>query len=384
MERKSFAFKLADKSRIDGEWRAREAPGSRTAPSAPCPAVPGLSLARLVGTRILIVTNRDDLHADVVAEKIASQGGKPFRLNLDEFPELFAVTAEFAGGRCEGALTCVRTGDSLSLADIGAVWMRKRAGFAYASPLAAQEKAYADAETEHVLFSLLYSLDGYWMSHPAALRGAMWKGEQLVRAARMGFSVPRSIITNRRAGVEALGASARDGLIFKTLSSPGLAVEEVAPDDRVAAGLPTTRITDEHDEALDAVVELPCFFQHHVAKRHELRVTVIGDAVFAARIDSQDDPRTATDCRDMSAEILFEAETLPPDIARLCRDFVHSYALTYGALDLIVTPEGDHVFLENNPVGQFLFVEQLVPELDMTGALAACLVQGAVAARSGR
>jgi glutathione synthase/RimK-type ligase-like ATP-grasp enzyme len=262
--------------------------------------------------------------------------------------------------------------------------MRKRAVFAYASPLAAQEKAYADAEMEHVLFSLLYSLDGYWMSHPAALRGAMWKGEQLVRAARMGFSVPRSIVTNRRAGVEALRASARDGLIFKTLSSPGLAAEQVAPDERVAAGLPTTRITEEHDEALDAVVELPCFFQDYVPKRHELRVTVIGDAVFAARIHSQDDPRTATDCRDMSAEILYEAEDLSPDVARLCLAFVQSYGLTYGALDLIVTPEGDHVFLENNPVGQFLFVEQLVPQLDMTGALAACLVKGATAARGGR
>lgn len=334
--------------------------------------------------RILIVTNRDDLHADRVAEKIASQGARPFRLNLDEFPKYFAVTAEFAFGRCEGALTCLRTGDSLSLPDTGAVWMRKRADFAYASPLAAQEKAYAEAETEHALFSLLYSLDGYWMSHPAALRGAMWKGEQLVRAARMGFSVPRSIVTNRRAGVEALRATARDGLIFKTLSSPGLAAEEVAPEERVAAGLATTRITDAHDEALDAVVELPCFFQHHVPKRHELRVTVIGDAVFAACIHSQDDPRTATDCRDMSAEIRYEAHDLPPDLARLCVEFVHSYALTYGALDLIVTPEGDHVFLENNPVGQFLFIEELVPELDMTGAVAACLVRGAAAARTGR
>lgn len=332
--------------------------------------------------RILTVTNRGDLHADIVERKIKAGGGHPFRLNYDEFPRHFAVTLEFARGRWEGSLCDTRNGDSLSLSDIGAVWIRKKADFSFASePLAPQEKAFADAEMEHILFGLLYSLDCYWMSHPVALRGASWKGEQLLRAARMGFSVPSSMVTNRRASVEAFGTSAGDGVIFKALSSPALAAHEVSPELRIAGPLPTTRITSEHDEALDAVSELPCFFQHHLPKRHELRVTVIGDKLFAARIHSQDDPRTATDFRDFSAEIRYEAAALPPEIERRCLDLVASYGLTYGAIDLIVTPAGDYVFLENNPVGQFLFVEQLVPELDMTGALAECLARGADAGR---
>jgi glutathione synthase/RimK-type ligase-like ATP-grasp enzyme len=331
--------------------------------------------------RILIVTRRDDLHADLVAAKIAAAGGRPFRLNLDEFPEHFALSLEFTGGRWQGDLTCLPTDDSLSLADIGAVWMRKKASFAFASPLMPQEKAYANAETEHILFSLLYSLDCYWMSHPVALRGASWKGEQLLRAARMGFCVPSSMVTNERVAVDAFRAAADDGIVFKSLSSPSLAAADVDPEHRVTASLPTTRITADHEDVLDGVGELPCFFQHHVPKAHELRVTVIDDRLFAARIHSQDDPRTATDCRDMSAEIRYEKATLPAEIGQLCLDFVHSYGLTYGALDLIVTPGGDHVFLENNPVGQFLFVEQLVPELDITGAVAERLATGAAAAR---
>jgi glutathione synthase/RimK-type ligase-like ATP-grasp enzyme len=327
--------------------------------------------------RILIVTNLDDLHADIVARKIEAGGDNPFRLNYEEFPRHFDLTLEFGRGRWEGGLRHLPSGDDLPLRDIGAVWMRKKADFGFISEgLAPQEKAYAEAEMEHILFSLLYSLDCYWMSHPLALRGASWKGEQLQRAARMGFSVPPSLITNRRAGVDAFRASAGDGIIFKALSSPALAAREVSPEQRIVGSLPTTRITEEHEDALDSVAELPCFFQHHVAKQHELRVTVIGDAVFAARIHSQDDPRTAIDCRDMSAEIRYEAAALPPEIERRCIEFVHSYGLTYGALDLIVTPGGDHVFLENNPVGQFLFVEQLIPELDMTGAVAECLARG--------
>lgn len=328
--------------------------------------------------RILIVTNRADLHADLVAAKVASGGGRPFRLNLDEFPKHFAITLEFVRGRWEGGLSHLPNGDVLSLSDIGAVWMRKKADFSFPSGrLTPQEKAFADAEVEHILFSLLYGLDCYWMSHPVAIRGAIWKGEQLLRAARMGFGVPPSIVTNRKGDIDAFRGAVGDDIVFKALSSPSLAAEKVAPGQRVAANLSTTRITPDHEELLEAVAQSPCFFQQYIAKQYELRVTVIGDQVFAAKIHSQDDPRTATDYRDFSAEILYEAEDLPPEIASHCLDFVRSYGLTYGALDLIVTPSGEYVFLENNPVGQFLFVEQLVPELDMTGALAACLVRGA-------
>ena len=37
--------------------------------------------------------------------------------------------------------------------------------------------------------------------------------------------------------------------------------------------------------------------------------------------------------------------------------------ILFGAFDFIVTPEGEHVFLEVNPAGQFLWVEEANPEL---------------------
>lgn len=323
--------------------------------------------------RVLIVTNSYDLHADLVSARLSATGQAPFRLNLDDFPKDYEITLSFVDGRWSGGLTHLPTGNALSIEEIGAVWMRKKADFSYRSgELLPQEKAYADGEMEHILFGMLYALDCYWMSHPLAVRGASWKGEQLLRAARMGFDVPPSIVTNRRADVDAFRHAVGD-LVFKTLSSPILAADEVAAEDQIVNHLSTTLITDEDEALLDAVAELPSFFQPNVSKAYELRVTVIGDRLFAAKIHSQADPRTVIDCRDMSAEILYEAEVLPAEISCRCLEFVHSYGLTYGAIDLIVTPEGRYVFLENNPVGQFLFVEQLVPALDMTGHTARCL-----------
>jgi len=97
----------------------------------------------------------------------------------------------------------------------------------------------------------------------------------------------------------------------------------------------------------------------------------------AARIHSQDDPRTVVDYRDFSADIRYEEAGLPEDVRRRCLEFVKSYGLTFGAIDLIETRSGEYVFLENNPVGQFYFVEELVPSLKMTDAVAARLTEGA-------
>jgi glutathione synthase/RimK-type ligase-like ATP-grasp enzyme len=328
---------------------------------------------------ILIITNSGDLHADLVVERLLSRDARPFRLNLDEFPAQHRLDITYMDGAPGGVLRHLPSRTEMAMTDIGAVWTRKAANFRFLSDedLGPQERAYATAETEHMLTSLLLTTEGYWMNHPLALRSAMWKGEQLQRAARMGFRVPPSLMTNDGDAVRNFRAAVGGEIIFKPLSSPALGGDEVDAADRIVPNLATTMITDEHDEMLDALRELPGFFQQYIRKRYELRVTVIGDRVFAARIDSQDDERTRTDYRDFSAEIDYSAERLPAEIERRCREFVHSYGLKFGALDLIFTLSGDYVFLENNPAGQFLFVEQLVPELRMLDATVDCLIHGA-------
>lgn len=327
--------------------------------------------------RILIVTNRADMHADRVAERLSQAGEAAFRLDLDAFPARYDVDLSFADGRWTGALRCHRSGDELPIEAIGAVWVRKSADFAFASALSPQEKAYAIGETRHILAGLLHGLDVYWMSHPAAIRAAQWKGEQLQRAARMGFAVPPSLITSSKASVLAFRDAVGGDIVFKTMASPYLAADAVADAERIATGIATTRIDAGHEALLDAVDELPCFFQQHVAKRHEIRATVIGERMFAAKIHSQDDARTQVDFRNYAAQVRYEATGLPAEVERRCLDFVHSYGLAYGAIDLIVDEAGRYVFLENNPGGQFLFVEERVPELRMVDALADRLIAGA-------
>jgi len=207
------------------------------------------------------------------------------------------------------------------------------------------------------------------MSHPKAIRGALWKGEQLQRAAKMGFSVPQSLISSDPDAVRDFVQTLQQGTVFKSLSTPVLPTENESGDN-TGELIPTTLITSSHDELISSVSLSPCFFQEYIAKRYELRVTVIGDQVFAAKLHSQDDERTRIDSRDMSADILYEYEKLPAKVEAMCRDLVRSYDLTYGALDLIVNLNGDYVFLENNPAGQYHYIEELVPEFNLSDIVA--------------
>lgn len=328
--------------------------------------------------RILIVTVCADLHADRVASKLTALSMRPFRLNLDTFPKDYDINIEFTQNKWEKRLSHIPSQDTVLGEDIGAVWLRKAGDFAFLNTdLTVQEKAYAHEETEHVLSSFIHSLECYWMSHPLALRRSMWKAEQLLRAHRIGFLIPASIITNQPDLVRDFKDGIKGDVIFKPMSSPHLGADKVAENDRVTRGLSTTLITKAHMENLEAVRQVPCCFQEYIPKAYELRVTVVGSKVFAARIYSQEDERTKTDFRDFSADIPYEATQLPAKVEEMCLEFVHSYGLNYGALDLIVTPDGDYVFLENNPAGQFLFVEQLVPELKITDAVTTCLIEGA-------
>jgi glutathione synthase/RimK-type ligase-like ATP-grasp enzyme len=328
---------------------------------------------------ILVITHSGDLHADLVLERLLARDARVFRIDLDRFPAQYQLDIRQIGGASVGVVRHSPTRTEVSIADVGTVWTRKSGDFQFLShdDFGPQERAYAIAETKHILTSILLTIDGYWMNHPMASQAAMWKGEQLRRAARLGFRVPPSLTTNDGDAVRRFRNAVGGDIIFKPLSSPSLGADEVDAEDRVVPNLATTLITDEHEDMLDALRELPGFFQQYIPKRYELRVTVIDDKVFAARIDSQNDERTRTDYRDFSAEIDYTAERLPPEIERRCRDLVHSYGLKFGAIDLIFTPEGEYVFLENNPAGQFLFVEQLVPELRMLDAVTDCLIDGA-------
>lgn len=103
----------------------------------------------------------------------------------------------------------------------------------------------------------------------------------------------------------------------------------------------------------------PYLFQALAPKRYDIRVTVIGDEVFAARIVSQVRPESMVDWRKARPGALkHEVEDLPAAVAQRCVELCRHYGLAFGAIDLALRPDGGYTFFELNPNGQWAWVEQ--------------------------
>jgi hypothetical protein len=85
--------------------------------------------------------------------------------------------------------------------------------------------------------------------------------------------------------------------------------------------------------------------------------------VAVVRIDSQDDDELRVDWRATGGRPPVAPDRLPPAIERACRALMARLGLVFGCFDLIVTPSGEHVFLEVNEMGQWLWIEEALPEL---------------------
>lgn len=329
--------------------------------------------------RIVIVTDKFDPHTDMVMIELRKMGHQPVRLHPADFPMSASITLTFDREHWNGELGLRR--GPLALDEIKSVWWRRPEPHVVADDLQKAEQDFAFKETGHTFAGLWSILDCYWMSFPFNIRRASNKIEQLQRAARLGFRVPKTLVTNDPEQARQFYEACHGQMIYKTLYIPLLdwaEKEPYPPGTEVpdARTVYTTLITSEQLQVLETVRTAPCQFQELIPKHLELRVTIIGEDMFVCEIHSQEDERTSLDWRHYEAPIPYKKGSLPPEIADKCFALMKSYGLNYSAFDLILTPEGEYVFIENNPAGQCFFVQDRIPEFKMVEAVASYLLRG--------
>lgn len=232
---------------------------------------------------------------------------------------------------------------------IGSVWYRASRCSGFPADLKPEELEFAAREAESALNSLPLVTDWHWINEPRRHRDAAWKPAQLAAARRLRLAIPRTVITNDPGVVTAFREECGGTIIFKTLSQtlglePGKATF-------------TAVVTDEVLSSLSLIRHTPGIFQELVPKDYEVRLTVVAEKMFAAKILSQRNERTKLDWRIAPHDVKYEPIELPGDICEKVRVFMAEAGLVYSCIDFIVTPEGRYVFLESNPRGQYLWIE---------------------------
>ncbi len=317
---------------------------------------------------ILIYTNPTDEHAHAVRFALERKGAVVRQLHTADFPRQGSISL---GNEGRWFHECRGFGMEAVEFDPATIWHRRPRAPEPPQWIDPADRAHARAESRALFdaFTATLPASAFWVNPYPARDLANHKPLQLKLARECGFSVPPTLFSNDPERIRAF-ARANGEVVYKPFTSTGCWSE----GSRVVATF-TSALRIEHLADGQLLAACPGIYQRHIAKSHELRVTMIGNRAFAARIDSQSTERGKLDWRLANGEFAMTQVSLPPQVERACHRLMARLNLVFGAIDLIVTPAGEHVFLEINEMGQFLFVEHLsgMPLLD---AFCELLIQG--------
>ena len=314
---------------------------------------------------ILLVSHTDDDHLAPVLTALGRTGGEAVVVDTSEIPASITMTAAHTE---EGDSWWLRFADGreLDLSRCRSGWWRRALPAPPDERIADPAQAtWAANETYEAMAGFWDALPVAWVSPPRAIEQSMMKTWQLPAARAAGLTVPRTVVTSdpeqARRFIDEVGLGR---VVCKAFS----ATQDLWRETRLVGA-------DEYT-LLESVAVAPVIFQEFVPAEVDLRVTVVGEHVFAAAIHSQELPYTL-DFRlflDAPGGVRMEPTTLPSDVEDALLRLVKAAGLRYGAFDLRRTPDGRHVFLEVNPAGQWLFVEQVTGQ-PITAAMAALLTE---------
>jgi glutathione synthase/RimK-type ligase-like ATP-grasp enzyme len=294
---------------------------------------------------LLIVTERGDLTADFLILELEARGADFVRFNTEDYPT--AVGIDWGP---EGAELSIG-GTDIDLGDIGAVWYRRPRPPQLPADYSTEEATWAAREAHEALHGVWRTLAARWVNHPDANRRAECKPEQLRVAAGLGLEIPATLVTNRPDRLSEF-LEVHPAAICKPL------LDGVVPQGDDQRLFFTSKIEAERLDA-EALGPEPYLFQGLVEKAFDVRVTVIGEEVFAVEIESQTAAETMIDWRRGAERGLpHRPLELPEEIEAGCLALCRHYDLEFGTIDLALGPDGAWTFFEINPNGQWAWLEQ--------------------------
>lgn len=302
--------------------------------------------------KVLIITHAaDNASVDTVAAAIADLGGEVIRFDVDQYP----VQAQLSSTFTREGIHLDLNGQSLD--GLTAVWYRRSYNIGKGLDKIL-EKAYLSStlgELRRTLFGMLEGLPCFQLERYSVYRRLDSKEEQLRIARQCGLAVPDTCITNSPAVLQEFMRKLGRPVIAKMQSA--FAIYDQG-DEQVVF---TNEIQEEHLSGLAQLQYCPMTFQEKLEKALELRVTLVGKAVFAFSIDSQRLPGAQTDWRKEGAALAahWQVYDLPENVKASLLRLMAVYGINYGAVDLILTPGGEYYFLEVNAAGEFFWLDQL-------------------------
>jgi len=304
---------------------------------------------------ILLLSYSWHFHSGPLSEELSRRGVPWIRVDQDALDGRVALALEPGGG----ALRV--DGQTIPLSAILGVFAPKGVGVQASG--GDEMELWIARERTASLYALHSRLRG--ARHLYSLHGSLVidKLRQLDAARDSGLLIPETLYTDDPEAARAFVG--RHGDVVAKLHE---ALTQSM--DGSGAHVSTRALSPEDIEALDELAACPMILQARVPKRGELRVAVVGRRVYAARIVFPDvEADEIVDWRRVERPWRWEAATLPEPAQRALVATHAALGLNFGAVDLIERPDGELVFLETNPHGEWWMLQDAAG-LDVLGGMA--------------
>lgn len=298
---------------------------------------------------VLLITNKTDITTDFIVRQLTTKKIRFYRLNTEEIGVTVSLCFDFR--KKKYSLNDSVKNISIDLLHVKSVYFRRpeiNSVFPDTTP----------AEANFLKGELMFTLEGlykilqnaFWFNHVEAIRKAENKIFQLMLAAEIGFVLPESMITNQPESAFVFYETGNRNCIIKPIRS-GLVEAETEE------GVIFTSSVQLHSNNIERIVNCPVYLQHQIEKQFDIRITVVGNTVYAASIHSQGNEESIVDWRKSISPLDHSRIDLPDHIVSKCLALTKKLNLNFGAIDMILNKEGEYIFLEINPNGQWAWIE---------------------------
>lgn len=312
---------------------------------------------------ILALTHGRDDCADLVLKELTEMGADFIRFNTETFHAAVKMSLRLnSNGRFDGVFQFPQR--KLLFEEVGVVWNRRVHDPEVSNDLDREPdlRDWILQETKWA-FNTAMTMFDCPIVNPWEINERM-KFNKLIQmkvAAEVGLEVPETLVSGEVDRIGEFWNEVKGEVIMKKIRK-GL----ITLSDGRRVLFHTSRIPPEAqtNASLERMRFAPSLLQVHLPKKYDIRSIVVGDRVFSVAIHSQGVPEGVVDYR--NAAMLGRLLDMPHEIIDLGNEmnkkiieFSKRFSLTFGALDFIETPDGRLIFLEDNPNGQWAWLEHM-------------------------
>lgn len=285
---------------------------------------------------VLIITSSIDGTVDYIIQKYNSPEVCFKRVNVDLF-NLYCFDFSSKDG---WTIKFRENNEIIELNDVYSIYYRKPR----LPDLSLYEKKYHPMISKDIVSVINGIVDGFdraVLSKPCLLKKTENKIFQIQYALANGFFVPDTYIGNT--------SDETIPFIHKKSIIKPISMGKINSENSVDIFQ-----TCIFNKSVEDIALTPVYLQSYIEKKYEVRITIIDGNIFPVKIESSDQ----VDWRKKGARNIYAITEIPTEIEMSCLKMLRDFDLTFGAFDFIVNTSNEWFFLEINPNGQWLWLEQ--------------------------